>query len=118
MPNSLVSKTFTAGDRRTAIADILTDADGAAISLTGHTVAFLLVRARDNHVLLDKVAATVDDAATGKVSYDWGADGPPTPAGEQMLCNYWWVLTRTSDGKREHFPGDGPKRQCLIVRAL
>lgn len=113
--NPTLHKNFTAGDRRTAVADTLVKSDGTAVDLTDHTVAFKLVRASDDTVLIDEEAATVDSPPTdGNVSYPW-TTAPPNPAsGKSMRCHYWWVVTRTSDGKREHFPADGETRVLWI----
>lgn len=117
MRNQLASKYFTEGDRRTSIADTLVDANGDPINLAGHTVAFRLVRGSD--VLIDDAAATVDDEDAGQVSYSWAADEPPAVEGSlQDECHYWWILTRTADGKLEHFPGDGKLRRLYLVKAF
>lgn len=112
--NELRIKYFTVGDRRTAIADTLYDANGSVINLTGHTVAFLMV-STSGTVKVNYAAATVDSAAAGTVSYSWAAADVDTAG----TYNYWWKVTRTSDAKVEHFPGDAatsePKRQCVFV---
>lgn len=110
--NETIEKTFTKNDRRTALADTLVDADGDPIDLTGHTVA-LLMKNNAGTTKVNYSAATVDDATSGEVSYSW-ALGDLDTAGVYW---YWWRVTRTSDSKVEHFPGDGRKRKLTVVEA-
>ena len=109
--NTKRSKTFTQDDRRTSIADTLTDANGTVIDLTGHTVAFRMVDAAAGTVKINSAAATVDAALLGNVSYAWGATDLDTPG----TYYYWWIVTRTSDSKVEHFPGDKRTRELIVV---
>lgn len=109
MGNEVGQKVFTVGNRRTSIADTLIDADGDAIDLTGHTVAFRMIAA-DGTVKVDNAAATVDDATAGNVSYAWAAADVDT-AGTYY---YWWIVTRASNSKTERFPGDGRKRLVIL----
>lgn len=111
MPNLLNSpKYFTVGDRRTSIADTLVDGNGDVVDLTNHTVAFLM-KDESGTVKVNYSAATVDAAASGTVSYAWAANDVNT----EGTYYYWWRVTRTSDSKVEHFPGDGAKRKVIFV---
>lgn len=109
--NQLIERILTVGDRRTPLTDALTDSSGAAIDLTGHTVALRMV-AEDGTVKINSAAGSVDSPATnGYVTYNWAA-GDVDTAGTYW---YWWVVTRTSDGKVEHFPADGRKRKIVFM---
>ena len=110
--NTLVEKHFTVGDRRTALADTLQDANGTAINLTGHTVELKVVSDAGT-VIINFAAATVDTAASGYVSYAFSAgDATALIAGTYW---YWWRITRTSDGLKETFPADGRLRKLVMV---
>jgi len=95
-------KVFTQNDRRVSLADTLTDRAGNAIDLTGFTVKLRMVaREPDDSygdVKIDDQAATIVDAATGSVRYDWLA-GDVDTAGDFY---YWWLVIDGS--KTEHYP--------------
>lgn len=110
-----IEKTWyqTKGDRRTAIAATLRKHDGSLVDLTGCTVAFLMILASDNTVKIDEAAATIDDADAGQVSYAWTANDVNT-AGEYYA---WWVVTRTSDSKKDHYPPEGKRFKVHVVES-
>lgn len=101
------------GDRRTAIAATLRDADGAVVNLTGTTVAFKMVNSV-NAVVIASEAATIDSAAAGTVSYSPSAAFAALLAGDYYA---WWVVTRTSDSRKDHYPPDGKRLRVRIVDA-
>lgn len=103
--NRLTQMFFTVGDRRAAIAATLKDPNGTVIDLTGHTVVFRLVHATTYAVKINDAAAIIDNAAAGTVHYDWASADVDT-AGDYLA---WFIISRTSDGKKEHFPGDGDR---------
>lgn len=107
--NTPYTKTFTQGDLRTNIADVLVDATGTPINLTGSTVAFRMISQSDKSVKVNNAAANLDDAPNGKVSYTWQATDLNTPG----LYFGWWIVT--TGGKTEHFPGDGEKMTVKVV---
>lgn len=111
--NRLTQLIFTVGDRRTPIAGALKDSAGTAIDLAGHSVAFRMVDAVNFAPKVSDAPATIDTAASGEVHYDWAAADTDTP-GDYWA---WFVITRTSDGKREHFPGDGDRLKVTFVPA-
>ena len=112
MPNPAQQKWFTQNDRRTSIADILTDGKGNPLDLSNSTVAFRMVKKSDSTVKVNNAAATIDSTTKGEVSYAWGASDLDT-AGSFWA---WWILT--SGGKTEHFPGDGKKLTVIVEPAL
>jgi hypothetical protein len=102
--NSRHEKPWTIGDRRTAIADTLTDPLGRRIDLTGCTVAFRMV---------DNAGATqVDDAAgevdsvDGDVSYTFAA-GDHAGIADGDRSWYCWIVTNTATGRVDTYPYDG-----------
>jgi len=108
-PNIPYTKTFTQGDTRTAIADQLVDATSTPINLTGSTVAFRMISQTDKSVKVNNASATLVDATNGKVSYTWASSDVDT-----LGCYWgWWIVT--TNGKTEHFPGDGEKMTVKIV---
>lgn len=107
--NKLVKKTFTQNDRRTSIADTLKGADCKAIKLTDSTVVFRMVSDADDEVKVDDQPAIIDNANSGKVSYNWGVNDLDTPG----TYSYWWIVT--TNGKNEHFPGDAKMRKVIVV---
>lgn len=106
----------TLGDRRTAIAATLRDADRAPVDLTGHTVAFRLTRASDDTVKINSAAATVDSALLGQVSYALSAADHTAiaTAGDHWA---WFIVTRTSDSKVDHYPPEGKRWRVTMHTA-
>ena len=109
--NDLIYRTITQDDRRTAFADELIKEDGTKVDLTGNTVAFRMTKKADDMVVINDVAATIDSAINGQVSYSWAA----LDVANTGLFHYWWIVTLTATGTKEHFPGDGKKRLLEIV---
>ena len=89
---------FTVGDTARAITATLTDGDGNAVNLTGNTVAFRMTPQGGDTAKVDDAAATIDDAATGQVSYSWAT------ADVDAAGTYEAQFIRTVSGKTEHFP--------------
>lgn len=104
---------ITKGDRLRSFAATLRDAETkAAIDLTGDDVAFRMVELADaSVVVVDSVAATLDVAASGQVSY------PPTAGDVDTAGTFaaWWI--RTSGGKTEHFPSGGDYITVVIAES-
>lgn len=109
--NEVIDWFQSEGDRRTAIAATLRDADGTAVNLTGTTVAFKMVNS-SNTVVIASEAATIDSAVAGKVSYSPSVAFAALLAGDYFA---WWVVTRTSDAKKDHYPPDGKRFRVRIV---
>lgn len=84
------------GNRNPSITELLTYADGTPVNLTGKTVKFKM-RLVGSATLKVNTAATVVDAATGSVRYDWAAIDVDT-AGHYLV---WWEVTTTADGKTQ-----------------
>lgn len=70
------------GDRLPALRMQLTDSNGAAINLTGATVAFRMRSSSGTNVTLTG-EATVVSAATGEVQFAWG-DGDTDTVGSYV----------------------------------
>jgi hypothetical protein len=87
----------------------LLDQDGNVVNLAGLTMKFRLVKISDGSEKVADAAATVNDAATGKVSYTFTADDVNT-AGRYAA----YFLDTTSDPNRR-WPYDGAKRIIEIV---
>lgn len=84
------------GNRNPSITETITYADGTAVSLTGKTVKFKM-RAVGSSTLKVNTTATVVDAPSGQVRYDWAALDVDT-AGHFLV---WWEVTTTADGKTQ-----------------
>lgn len=110
--NTPWTKTITQGDTRTNLADVLVKPTGEPINLTGSAVTFSMVSQTDNSVKVNQVAANLDDAPNGQVSYTWQSADVNTAG----LYWGWWEVT--TGGKVEHFPGDGKKMTVNIVPRL
>ena len=65
-------------DTRPAIAANLTDANAAAVNLTGATVKFSMRVDPAGTVKVNAATATIDDAEAGQVSYNWTASDTNT----------------------------------------
>lgn len=75
--------------------------DGAILVLTGCTVKFVMTPAGETTPVIDR-AATIVDAAAGKVRYDW-------QAGDTAKCGRYtavWKVTLTSS-KQLTVPSEG-----------
>lgn len=84
------------GNRNPSITETITYADGTAVNLAGKTVKFKM-RPVGSSTLKVNAAATVVDAPTGSVRYDWAALDVDT-AGHFLV---WWEVTTTADGKTQ-----------------
>ena len=67
-------------DTRPAITAILTDANDAAVNLTGATVAFSMRVEPAGAIKLSAVSANVTNSEAGQVSYSWVTGNTDTPA--------------------------------------
>jgi hypothetical protein len=65
-------------DTRPAITAILTDANDAAVNLTGATIAFSMREEPAGTVKLSAVSANVTDSEAGQVSYNWASGNTDT----------------------------------------
>lgn len=98
-------KFFVAGDRARATAQVLVDASGAAIDLTGQTVRWELWTVDDaTRVLFGN--ASVDATTTGKVSYEFTADDATWAIANPGQYRERWIRIDGS-GREEHFPTHG-----------
>ena len=67
-------------DTRPAITAILTDANDAAVNLTGASVAFSMRVEPAGAIKLSAVLANVIDSEAGQVSYNWATGDTDTAA--------------------------------------
>lgn len=105
--NPLTISRRVIGDRE-PIAHQLCDNKGAPLDLTGKTIVFRLVALSDGAVIVDDAAATIDEAATGKVSY--------TPAAEDVdtAGAYAAYFLDTTSSPPRRFPYDAARLQIHI----
>lgn len=96
------------GDRAPSITATLTDATGAAVNLTGGTVTFKMRILDESRPAITGVA-TIVNAATGAVRYDWASGDTDTPG--VYLAS--WTLTLA--GKPQTFPAYRVKRVLVEV---
>ena len=68
------------GDTRPAITVNLTDANDAAVNLTGATVAFNMRVEPAGSVKVNASSANVTDSEAGQVSYNWTSSNTDTAA--------------------------------------
>lgn len=86
--------TFVQGDTAPAIrAQILVEATGLPQDLTGATVKFQMRKADDRRFTVN-ATATITSAATGEVSYSWGANDLATPGDYLVQWEITYVTTR------------------------
>lgn len=104
----IVTREFTKGDLLRKVRAVLQNADGTVVDLTAQTVKFRMVNAATGTVKVNELAATIDSAVNGQVSYTWLSADIDT-AGE-----YWAQFIRVSSGNEDHHPpGRGFK---IIIR--
>ena len=90
------------GDTEPPIEATLEDADGQPKDLTNaNGVDFHMKDPREDAAKVD-AAGSIDDAANGKVSYQWTADDVDTEGDFEAEFEVTW-----SDGDTETFPKDG-----------
>lgn len=107
MPNNEILFERMVGDRLTPITATLMQ-NGAALDLTGKSVAFRMVAA-DNTVVIDSLAATVITATAGTVSYSFLA----AHVADAGTYYGWWIVT--SGGVNDHYPHDGRKYKIVLI---
>lgn len=103
--------TMRQNDRLPSIAGTLKGADGAATDLTGATVKFQMNAANGGANKVN-ATATIVDAATGQVRYDWAAGDTDTAGSFEAT----WQVTFAS-GKPLTFP-NGTNYSITIVADL
>lgn len=95
-------------DNLEAIGATLKDNTGAAIDLTGKSVSFRLVDQATGTVKIDNAVAAIDDAMSGKVSYQ------PTGTDFDSVGTFaaYFILDETPD---QRFPYDGARFLIKVV---
>ncbi len=96
------------GDTGKPITATLTN-DGAAVDLTGATVALRMTRKATGTVKVDSAAVTVTSAAAGRVSYPWQAADVDTVGAYDAR----FVVTLPS-GKVISFPTNDDERYFTV----
>ena len=96
------------GDSAPAIAEQLLDGLGAPVSLSGATVKFMMWGQGDAAVKVN-AAATITDAATGKVSFTPTTTHTDTP-GDYLV--EWEVVF--GGGAKETFPNSGFQKVRVV----
>jgi hypothetical protein len=96
-----------AGDELADIPATFVDKDGAAVNITGATVRFRVRSRWASAVLLDEVA-TIVDAASGTVKYEWAAGDTDGLA----VGDNWAQFDATIGAERFTAPNNG----MLLVR--
>ena len=94
-------------DRSPSYQDTLTSG-GGAVDLTGASVKFLMRDREETEDIKVDASATIVDADTGVVRYDWAAGDTDTPG---VYIAEWEV---TLLGKKSSYPGD----RYLLIRVL
>lgn len=101
MPNP--SFHLKVGDTRPEVAITVTDeATGNALNLTGGSATFTMKAEKGGAVKVNAIAATIYDAANGKVKYTWLTANVDTPG--RYLAEFEITL---SGGGIVTFPQDG-----------
>lgn len=93
----------------------LTDNDDVAISLTGKTVAFRMIRNADGEVIVDSSAAEIVTAAAGKVQYNPAAgtmDISDADLSSESFSIYWIISEAGEPDLR--LPYDGARWQLIL----
>ena len=98
-------------DTKPVLTAFLTDANDAAVNLTGATVTFNMRIEPRGTLKVNAGAATVEDAESGKVSYSWAADGADTHLAEDYEAEFQVVY---AGGGKQTFPG----RNYILVHII
>lgn len=98
MSHETVTQKFTKGDLLRVPKAKLKNRDGTPVDLTGMTVKFRMVNQTGAVVEVNDASATVVNALTGEVKYQWVV-GDIDTAG-----SYWAWFIRVEGGQTEHFP--------------
>lgn len=93
-----------------ALEATLVDYLGVPVPLTGCTVQFAM-RSRDNQNLVISGVASVVDAPTGKVSYQWGVSDTNTSG-----SYYAEFVVTYANGRKESFP-NGDYIEVHVVKS-
>lgn len=91
-----------AGDTAPAVRATLLDVEGDPVDLTGASVKFILASQGDPHTVLVDEAAELEDAATGKVVYQWVDGDTDTPGSYDVEFEVVYL-----DGTVQTFPTVG-----------
>lgn len=93
---------------REPIAAQLLDANGDAVDLTGRTLYFRMVELSGGTVVVNNVAATVTDAATGLVQY--------SPAAEDVdTAGVYGCYFIDDNSPSRRWPADGARLQLELL---
>ena len=87
-------------DTKPVLTAFLTDANNAAVNLTGATVTFNMRVEPAGTVKVNGTAATIEDAESGKVSYPWTATN--TNTADDYEAEFQVVY---AGGGKQTFPG-------------
>ena len=105
--NNIIEVHRMVGDRLTPIAGQLYQG-GAPVNLTGLTVVFRMIN-NAGDVIVDDEAATIDVAASGKVSFGLSADDV-----DEAGTFWMWFIVVGAGSKEDSFPCDGRKFKLVI----
>lgn len=94
--------TVRQGDTASTLEDQLLDAAGVPVNITGAAVTLKLVPLKGGPAIIDNQAATIVDAATGRVSRAWQAGETATPG---FYLGSWRVTF--AGGAVQTFPNSG-----------
>jgi subtilase family serine protease len=94
----MIRREFVKGDLLIPLYATLQDGAGQPIDLTDTTVAFYMKDAVTDVMKVNAAAATIIDAPTGNIKYDWVAGDVDT------LGEYWGWFVRTKGGKTGTHP--------------
>ena len=104
----MLVRQFSRGDTLVALSAILQDGSGVALDLSGQTITFYMESVTTGVAKVSGAAASIVDAATGEVKYEWAA------ADVDTLGSYWAWFVRTLGGKRATHPiGDRLKIEIV-----
>ncbi len=88
----------TVGDRLEPLRKQLLDRGGVPVNLSGATITFRMISRADGSVKIANAAAIIENAAEGRVRYEWAANDVNT-AGD-----YWAWFIRSNGSTVERYP--------------